>query len=344
MNPEEFKEIMAGNQKFPLLVNDYCNSIIDDIERQETKNFYLVCQNAIDFIWKHYKHTKQKPILYADPYKKISATASRDKIKISRGVINHAKECLPNDNTHPNTDLLDKIQIKNEYFFPELAIFWIVAHEYFHHHNGHVFLKKDHPNLMIAFEYDADCSATAALYRYIENSYGHLLNSNEIKELALYPIYWCVRIIIGDPLSETKKLETHPSWHLRMFYAINKLFTIEVHSPNYGVTPELADAVKKLTIASVNYEKDYLIKKNRTGEINLIAYLYRDKPAIKDPENDAVMAAWSIAFPLILKYNKRASGDLFMQFPQNYKNPEYKTLYGKKFNHHYKAAYKIRYV
>ena len=343
MNSEEFKEIMAGNQKFPLLVDDYCNSIMDDIEKKETQNFYLTCQNTINFIWKHYRHKKQKPILYADPYRKISATASINKITISKGVINHVKECLPNERTYPNNNLLNKINFKNECFFSELAIFWIVAHEYFHHHNGHVFLKQYYPKLILAFEYDADCSATAALYRYVENTYGHLLDADEIKELTLYPIYWCIRNIIGDPLSETEKIETHPSWQLRMFYAINKLVTIDIPNPNYGKTPELADAVKKLIIASANYEKDYLIKNNKTNEINLIAHLYRDNPAIKDPENDAVMAAWLIAFPLILNYNKRLPCDLFMQFPQNYNNPEYKTLYGKKFNHHYKICYKIRY-
>lgn len=204
-------------------------------------------------------------------------------------------------------------------------------------------LINEHPELIVAFEYDADCSATAALYRFIQTKYWHLLNVDEMKELALYPIYWCVRTIIGDPLSETKKIETRPSWHLRLYYALNKLIVIDIPSPNYGATPELLHAKEKLFIAAANYETDYLIKKNRPTETNLIAHLYRDKSAIETLEHDTVMSAWNKTLPLILNHTRRAAGEIFRQFPRDYKNQEYSTLYGNKFNHHYKITYKYRY-
>lgn len=339
MNNEEFKKIMEGNQIYPLPVADYCNAIADEKERNEIAFYYSICQYTIDFICGIYKHENEKPILYADPYKKISATASIGKIKISRGVFDHAKECVPNKITHPKLKLLNIFSLKDGNFFSELIVFWIVAHEYFHCYNGHVELKKNYPELMIGFEYDADCSATAALYRYIEHKFGYFLNKSNIKELALYPIFWCVRIIIGEPLSETKKIETHPSWHLRMYYLIGKLSAIDVPNPNYGMTHKFMDSMKKLLTAAFNCENYYQIKKGNISKDNLINILYSNMAAVKDPEHRSVMDAWNKVIPLVISYNKRTSGIIFKHFPHSYSNPQYKTLYGKKFKHHYKETY-----
>lgn len=338
MNTTAYKTILEGDTPYPVLPSDYCSIIEDPLEKSQIQKDYDFCQEAIDFIYNSCNHKNTKPKLYADPYKKISARAKVDRIIISRGVLDHVKKCIPPSENQDN-NIRNNSLFLNENYFSNLALFWIVAHEYYHCYHEHHKLINNYGNYHTGFEYDSDCCATLSLLRYVERKYGRTNSLDEIKEFSLYPIYWCVRTIMGENFGELGNNKTHPSWHLRLYYAIIKIATTCLPNANYGMTPEYQNSLSKLILIAINYENDFLKKSKNPNGRNFLEYVYIENPIINSIEHIKVMEAWDVVFPAMLRIRSEIPAILYRQFPRDYKNMDNIKPYGKKINHYYKATY-----
>lgn len=145
------------------------------------------------------------------------------RIFISSGLIDHCidaaypalKEILFPDRS---TDLIP-------HNIGPMAMFgWVLAHEFHHGIRRHEEVLQEigsTPARVKATEYDADASATAAVYRGIQAITGHFLTDIEIRKLAIHCLFWPVISLPGQVISNS-----HLTALERTFLIVSKLDSV----------------------------------------------------------------------------------------------------------------------
>jgi hypothetical protein len=247
---DAYARILAGKQSYQIPPGDYLNIVHDPVLRETIEARFAQFGRNLNYLVNKYQTTCPAPTLFADPLLAISARATSSRIIISRGLVDHL-DLLASYPTIPMPEFSYEMPAP---FLSDLAGFWILAHEYFHIARGHLGLDaalyKNHP---WGFEYDADCLATAALYRYIVLNTGPGTSRRFAKAICLVPIYWCVRTLICYG-SVSAPRTAHPQWEERLFYCILKISTFDLAQPN-GVTDEHYEEVEFLGSLSGKFEK-----------------------------------------------------------------------------------------
>lgn len=183
------------------------------------------------------------------------------------------------------------------------GLLWIVAHEYIHFARGHEEIWNNHSELRRALEYDADCHAVAALYRYFALVVYPYLEPLEIKKRVLSAIYWPVRKLIGTEIIFDKEDKEHPAWYVRLRYILVKLTCIEVPHINFGVTQTWQENLEFLLTHLISCERSYFpsnskieLKENKFFS----AYIAEDTTRIVGN----IANKWELAEPLVKKSSR----------------------------------------
>lgn len=239
------------------------------------KHCYTICSAAIDWFYAHYSVSGNKPKLLANPWSGIKAQVSLDKIVFSRGIIEHARGFL-------NPDYLQDFNISQEKL-TELCLAWIVFHECTHHARGHLklFKKLGHPH---AYEFDADCFAVAALYRYVVTHLNAELTERKIAKLiTLCVVYWCIANIPDYDAVMPK--ESHPIWPVRLRYCFTKLVMVDIPDFKAGKDPIAQPEIDFLYSMLAKWDKSYHRRNNIPIENSKIEQWVTEFQNKTDPTN-----------------------------------------------------------
>jgi hypothetical protein len=116
------------------------------------------------------------------------------------------------------------------------AVFWVLAHEFFHIARGHfeILAESDTPERYLGIEADADGMATAGLYRLLLETRSQLnLNSSklDVKRQTLLLLSWPIRDLIGiEAPAFSPGSRCYPPWHVRLFAVAYKLALLDAES------------------------------------------------------------------------------------------------------------------
>jgi hypothetical protein len=263
MNEVDFERFMSGRFSFSMPYQDYLNIIQDEDKKEKTSELFRSFINSMEFAANLYGYNQPLPPIYADPFSKIVARATTEKITISQGLISHIFTIYDDVQVFD----VDGFNISSETLV-HLAAFWIIAHEFYHVARGHFSLFNEYySEYAIAFEYDADCLASAALYRYIQNVVAPWSSQITRKKLAAYVVFMCSRTLLGKTESNGFGNKTHPPFVDRLAYCIMKLISLDVPHPNFGLTEEFSRESEVVIKFIVDIELQFIeIKKKKIAE------------------------------------------------------------------------------
>ena len=260
MNKDELEKFNSGKYSFPMPYQDYLNIIGDTEEKLKISELFLSFFESMEFAAKIYGYQHPLPPLYADPLRKIVARVTSEKITISQGMISHIFDICEKVRIYDMKDFKISLEI-----LIRLTGFWIISHELFHIARGHLSLFNDyHSDYSIAFEYDADCLASAALYRYIQREIFPSSSRISNKKVATFIIFICTRTLLGKTESNVFGNKTHPSFVERLTYCIGKVTALDEPYPNIGFNEEFANECKNVLKFITKIEAEFIeIKENK---------------------------------------------------------------------------------
>jgi hypothetical protein len=127
-------------------------------------------------------------------------------------------------------DLIEIENSRNEFL-------WGLAHEFFHHGRNHIRVTESYAvaesdastesnHFRLYLEDDADCLATAALYRHFLFYVYKGLDFYDVKLKVLTALFKPIRLKIQE--SKNDQAKTHPAWSTRLYSQIIKLSELDI--------------------------------------------------------------------------------------------------------------------
>jgi hypothetical protein len=236
-------------------------------------------------------------LVLSDDY---NAEASETKLSVNWGVSRYACEVEEKvmKSSHPpivnGTKLPPGVIILYTFL-------WVVAHEFFHYAQGHRKVLEDHPEVVLALEYDADLFAVAALFRFLcQRAKGSNCTVEELKCRMFYGIYWPIREQIGSTTSAEACSRDHPSYDVRLWNVMVKLVQIDCMDHNMQkLNPNSDDHFPALKAVFLKCERQYC-------DLNKIPFsessVRLNNRLMK--ESLEVVALYTKTFPLISKASR----------------------------------------
>ncbi|HEX8603185.1 MAG TPA: hypothetical protein VF774_11110 [Pseudoduganella sp.] len=263
MNSSDFQKLKSGNFSFPMPHGDLVNITDSTAGKASICEAFKNFNKALLFLSRQYKYTNPLPELYADPLDMIIARARSDKIIVSRGLLLHLDAVRSEITISSAAEFRFSANTRRK-----LAGFWIIAHEFFHIARGHLKLyQKFYANYATAFEYDADCLASAALFRYVSHEIAPRAPLLTRKMISANAIFWCIRTLAGKTEVSASGRNTHPPIIHRLEYCITKLISLDIPHPNFGDSFELSVHSPTIWAYIVKLEENYI--KNTQGNFHV---------------------------------------------------------------------------
>ncbi|WP_025873037.1 hypothetical protein [Methylobacillus glycogenes] len=125
------------------------------------------------------------------------------------------------------------------YGFSEMMLLWIISHEWFHIEKQHRIAESlitNSDDLSLAFEFDADCNASAVIYRFLQYC---LELDNEDLEIRKF-CFSCVFLLLRN-LPHSNRDVTHPPLDRRLFNCLLKICHLSsdlTYTDKKGTRPE----------------------------------------------------------------------------------------------------------
>lgn len=219
----------------------------------------------LDWLTQKYCLTGELPSIEVRPSDGIEAFASDQKITITTGVIYSAVRAARA--TRLDAECVDYLSKTHPKFSPSLLfLLWVVGHEFFHIARGHHQVLDSFPGTERLLEYDADCMASAALFRFLRGSSAVASETHSLSlRTTYYSIFWPIRAEIGSSISFISS-PTHPHWAIRLYYTLLKISTLWNGRPptNYAdlvcnhPSPEMMHEARCLAECAFGWEHQYL--------------------------------------------------------------------------------------
>lgn len=206
---------------------DYVPTIDNEDDRIVISDFFEAGETLIKFLSYGHGLTCKQPKLYTSREISLNAKATPDYILIPRGVIDYfqQRESMLVDDIE---NITNRPLVYGRLNKAKIMFMWTLAHEFFHVSRNHFYHAEANPDTVEILEFDADCMATAAIYRFLRIAWLDFeLNPVETKQLVLYSLFWPIRHLVGSSISKPIGSSDHPSFHFRLLYTAWKLAEVD---------------------------------------------------------------------------------------------------------------------
>lgn len=198
-----------------------------------------------------------------------------------------------------------------------LSVVWVVAHEFFHLGRGH-YAAREHGAAPEALEYDADCMAVAATFRFAQQSESLRVlfpSVLEMKRAVLRAFYWPARLAFRHSFYNQDSCNEHPAWFLRLHLMVFKLAWTnwcklgELAARDGGWSPEMGPEIKVFGRDVLDMEMIYLgifeakeSSRPPSPSDSTAIRFYNQLMDGERPDSRNLLALWMDAEPLVRKY------------------------------------------
>lgn len=294
---------------------DFASSIEDPNQRAIVQHFVAIGKAFISHTTRLYGIRQAIPQIFIKDDPNFDAFENFGAIVLHRGVIDHA---LKADATHYTSRVFLPDDAALLFANPSAFTFlWVLAHEFFHCTRLHHTFLERYPDHAYAFEYDADCMATAAVFRYAQATIGAALektpipfNNSDIKRIVVYSLFWPIRLACKSSIEVSS---THPNMAQRLATClISKLARMDHGGMDPDeVTEEQAADINLLFAVVLNLEDAYLehqrISPDDSPLLRELASLLKD---VRSSEIARAHEQWSRIYPeMLAEVNEHPSHD-----------------------------------
>lgn len=298
-------------------IQEYLSSIEDPARRATLQNAFEAALECIDVALAHLPVEERELHIsvYEDSELQALASERNRMIRFSTGLIEHYESIQ-----YPEiTDVIPGAPaVIGRSWVVDLGFAWSLAHELVHIYRKHdsvedaiseasaldhsavsngkrAALDLDSNSLRKALEHDADLSAAAMIYRYIQRRLGKFVDDLIIRKMALFYLYFGIRA-----LPENDHSASHPAMYERLYEITGKLAQLpEKQSGSYIVGQDLdihLFRTGELAKTAMDLEKFFLA---RSGTSELNAYWTKWFGHIERGEHTQRAKDWSKVSPWV---------------------------------------------